>query len=80
MAEEGFRGVLLSDILRRYTSMPNLSQRPVACRLYPPISTGGRLKADPLCPGFNKKKGQTFKQYLRTQEVGAHVKKVMGKI
>jgi len=54
--------------------------RPVACRLYPLISTGGRLKADPLCPGFNKKKGQTFKQYLRTQEVGAHVKKVMGKI
>jgi len=54
--------------------------RPVACRLYPLISMGGRLKADPLCPGFNKKKGQTFKQYLRTQEVGAHIKKVMGKI
>lgn len=54
--------------------------RPVACRLYPLISTGGRLKADPLCLGFNEKKGQTFKQYLRTQEVGAHVKKAMGKI
>jgi Fe-S-cluster containining protein len=54
--------------------------RPVACRLYPLIPVGDRLKADPLCPGFNKKEGQTFVQYLRTQEVGAYVKKVMGKI
>jgi len=54
--------------------------RPVACRLYPLISMGDRLRADPFCPGFNKKKGQTFTRYLRTQEVGAHVKKVMGKI
>jgi len=54
--------------------------RPVACRLYPLISTGDRLKADPLCLGFNKKKGQAFREYLRTQEVGAHVKKVMGRL
>lgn len=54
--------------------------RPVACRLYPLIPMGDRLKADPLCPGFNKSKGQTFREYLRTQEVGAYVRKVMGKI
>lgn len=54
--------------------------RPVACRLYPLIPVGDRLKADPLCPGFNKEKGQTFKRYLRTQDVGAYIKKVMGKI
>jgi hypothetical protein len=54
--------------------------RPVACRLYPLIPTGERLKADPLCPGFNKRKGQTFKEYLRTQEVGSYVRRVMGKI
>jgi hypothetical protein len=41
---------------------------------------GDRLKADPLCPGFNREKGQTFKRYLRTQDVGAYIKKVMGKI
>lgn len=54
--------------------------RPVACRLYPLIPAGDRLKADPLCPGFNKTKGRTFREYLRTQEVGAYVRKVMGKI
>jgi Fe-S-cluster containining protein len=56
------------------------SLRPVACRLYPVIPTGSRLKADPLCPGFNKTKGRTFKEYVRTQEVVAYVKKVTGKI
>jgi len=54
--------------------------RPVACRLYPLVPTGSRLKADPLCPGFNKEKGQTFKEYLRSQELGAYVRKVVGKI
>lgn len=54
--------------------------RPIACRLYPLIPTGDRLKADPFCPGFNKEKGQTFRQYLRTQEIGPYIKKVMGKI
>jgi len=54
--------------------------RPTACRLYPLIPTGERLKADPLCPGFNKAKGQTFKEFLRTQEIGAYVRKTMGKI
>jgi len=55
------------------------SMRPVACRLYPLIPMGDRLKADPLCPGFNKSKGQTFREFLRTQEVGAYVRKVIGK-
>ncbi len=54
--------------------------RPVACRLYPLIPSGSRLKADPLCPGFNGDKGQTFKQFLRTQEIGADVRRVMGRI
>jgi Fe-S-cluster containining protein len=54
--------------------------RPTACRLYPLIPTGERLKADPLCPGFNNTKGQTFKEFLRTQEVGPYVRKTMGKI
>ena len=54
--------------------------RPVACRLYPLVPTGNRLKADPFCPGFNTQKGVTFKQYLRTQEVGTYVRKVIGKI
>ena len=54
--------------------------RPVACRLYPLIPSGDRFKADPLCPGFSKSKGQTFKEYLRTQEVGSYVRRVIGKI
>jgi len=54
--------------------------RPIACRLYPLIPAGERLKADPLCPGFNNTRGQSFKEYLRSQEVGAYVKKVLGKI
>jgi len=54
--------------------------RPVACRLYPLIPSGDRLKADPLCPGFNKSKGLTFKEYLRTQEIGSYVRRVLGKI
>lgn len=54
--------------------------RPTACRLYPLIPTGNRLKADPFCPGLSKKEGHTFKQHLITQEVGSYVRKVMGKI
>lgn len=54
--------------------------RPVACRLYPLVPTGDRLKADPFCPGFNESEGQTFREFLRTQEVGAYVRKVVGKI
>jgi Fe-S-cluster containining protein len=56
------------------------SIRPIACRLYPLIPTGDRLRADPLCPGFNDHGGQTFKEFLRTQEVGAYVRKVIGRI
>lgn len=56
------------------------SIRPVACRLYPLIPAGNRLKADPLCPGFCKNRGHTLKQHLITQEVGSYVRKVMGKI
>jgi Fe-S-cluster containining protein len=56
------------------------SIRPTACRLYPLIPSGNRLKVDPLCPGLGKKSGHTFKQHLTTQEVGTHVRKVMGKI
>jgi len=54
--------------------------RPTACRLYPLIPTGERLKADPLCPGFSNTKGQTLREFLRTQEVGAYVRKTVGKI
>jgi Fe-S-cluster containining protein len=54
--------------------------RPVACRLYPLIPTGNRLKVDPMCPGLNKTRGHTFKEHLITQEVGAHVRKALGKI
>jgi hypothetical protein len=47
-----------------------------------PAGTNGRerLKADPLCPGFNGSRGQTFKEFLRAQEVGVYVRKVAGKI
>ncbi len=54
--------------------------RPIACRLYPLVPTGSRLKVDPLCPGLSKDKGHTFKEHLTTQEVGPYVRKVMGKI
>jgi len=54
--------------------------RPVACRLYPLVPKGEGLRADPLCPGFNKKKGQTFGEFLRTQSVGSYVRRKMGKI
>lgn len=56
------------------------SIRPIACRLYPLIPTGNRLKVDPLCPGLSTTEGHTFKQHLITQEVGSYVRKVMGKI
>jgi len=56
------------------------SIRPVACRLYPLIPTGNRLKSDPLCPGFNKSKGRTFKEYLRAEQVGAYVRRFIGKV
>jgi hypothetical protein len=54
--------------------------RSVSCRLYLFIPTGDGPKADPLCPGFNKSKEQTFKEYLRTQEVGPYVRRIKGKI
>jgi Fe-S-cluster containining protein len=56
------------------------SIRPTACRLYPLIPSGTRLKVDPLCPGLSKGRGHTFKEHLISQEVGAYVRKVMGKI
>ncbi len=54
--------------------------RPIACRLYPLIPSGTRLKVDPLCPGLSKEHGHSFKEHLSTQEVGPYVRKVMGKI
>lgn len=54
--------------------------RPTACRLYPLVPSGNRLKADRLCPGFSKTEGMTFKEHLLAHEVGAYVRKVMGKI
>jgi Fe-S-cluster containining protein len=54
--------------------------RPIACRLYPLIPTGKKLKVDPLCPGLSKDKGHTFKEHLTTQKVGPYVRKVMGKV
>jgi Fe-S-cluster containining protein len=54
--------------------------RPVACRLYPLIPAGHRLKVDPLCPGFNKNRGTTFREFLRAQQVGKYVRKFVGKI
>ena len=54
--------------------------RPVACRLYPLIPSGTRLRVDPLCPGLSKTQGHTFKEHLSTQGVGTYVRKVLGKI
>ena len=54
--------------------------RPTACRLYPLIPTNMRLKVDPLCPGLSTTTGHTFKEHLSTQNVGAYVRKVLGKI
>lgn len=56
------------------------SIRPTACRLYPLIPSGNRLKVDPLCPALSKVRGHTFKEHLITQDVLTHVRKVMGKI
>ena len=53
--------------------------RPIACRLYPLIPSGNRLKVDPLCPGLSKEHGHSFKEHLATQEVGPYVRKAMGK-
>ena len=54
--------------------------RPVACRLYPLIPSGSRLKVDPLCPGLSRTKGHTFREHLATQSVGPYVRKFVGKI
>ena len=56
------------------------SIRPIACRLYPLIPSGTRLKVDPLCPGLSKTEGHTFKEHLSTQNVGTYVRKVLGTI
>jgi Fe-S-cluster containining protein len=56
------------------------SIRPTACRLYPLVPAGSRLKVDPLCPGLSVVKGRTLKQHLLTQEVGEYVRKNIGKI
>jgi Fe-S-cluster containining protein len=56
------------------------SIRPIACRLYPLIPSGTRLRVDPLCPGLSKTEGHTFKEHLSTQNVGTYVRKVLGKI
>ncbi len=56
------------------------SIRPTACRLFPLIPTGSRLKVDPFCPGLSRDRGHTFKEHLISQEVGPYVRKVMGKI
>ena len=54
--------------------------RPTACRLYPLIPSGIRLKIDPLCPGLSRTEGHTFKEHLLTQNVGGYVRKVIGKV
>ena len=54
--------------------------RPTACRLYPLIPSGTRLRVDRLCPGLSRTKGHTFKEHLSTQNVGGYVRKVLGKI
>jgi Fe-S-cluster containining protein len=56
------------------------SIRPIACRLYPLIPSGTRLRVDPLCPGLSRTQGHTFKEHLSTQGVGTYVRKVLGKI
>jgi len=56
------------------------SIRPIACRLYPLIPSGTRLRVDPLCPGLSKTEGHTFKEHLSTQNVGTYVRNVLGKI
>ena len=56
------------------------SIRPIACRLYPLIPSGTRLRVDPLCPGLSKTQGHTFKEHLSTQGVGTYVRQVLGKI
>jgi len=54
--------------------------RPVACRLYPLIPSGSRLKVDPQCPGLSRTEGHDFKGHLESQNVGSYVRKVLGKI
>lgn len=54
--------------------------RPTACRLYPLIPTGTRLRVDPLCPGLSKTKGHTLREHMSTQNVGGYVRKALGKI
>jgi hypothetical protein len=54
--------------------------RPIACRLYPLIPVGNTFKADPFCPGLNRDTGHNFKEHLATQEVGAYVRRMLGKV
>jgi Fe-S-cluster containining protein len=56
------------------------SIRPIACRLFPLIPSGQRLKVDPFCPGLSQERGHTFREHLTTQEIGSYVRKVMGKV
>jgi Fe-S-cluster containining protein len=55
------------------------SLRPTACRLYPLIPSGTRLKVDPLCPALSRVRGHTYNEHLITQGVLTYVSKVMGK-
>lgn len=54
--------------------------RPIACRLFPLIPVGNRLKVDPFCPGLSRDRGHSFKEHLATQEVGSYVRKALGKM
>ena len=77
------RGDRACVFLRYEGNLPRCSIyeiRPVACRLYPLIPSGTRLRVDPLCPGLSRTEGHTFKEHLVTQNVGSYVRKVLGKI
>ena len=49
--------------------------RPKACRLYPLVPSGNRLKADLHCPGFNVEKGKTYREFLESQGVLTYVQR-----
>ena len=69
--------------LRYESKLPRCSiynLRPTACRLYPLIPSGARMKVDPQCPGLSRTAGHTFKEHLSTQEVGEYVRKRLGKV
>lgn len=58
-----------------YTTCRIYDIRPTACRLYPMVPEGSKLRLDLECPCFSEKDGKSFQDYLQSQGVLGYVRR-----